>query len=153
MNDEEGALKMPLPATHGRTAAISMALGLLLITHSHADPLPSKFFGFWEAYGDGGNTDYSDNGRLKCTEREGATITARRIDFNVESECGQIDHVRSGRFGDTVVNLTCFESEGRQRPIKYKDTQIWILFTVGRQNFMAQTSTRNMSTMLFKKCE
>lgn len=132
---------------------LMLASLLLPIVSSQADPLPSEFIGSWEAYVDGASQS-PENSKLNCTEREGVTITSSRVDLNVESECGQIDNVRPNRFGNaSVVNMTCFASEGRQRPLKYKDVQIWHLFKIEGNTFLAQTSVRNGNTDLYKKCD
>jgi hypothetical protein len=129
---------------------ILVASLLLSGAASLAGSLPAEFIGSWEAYVEGSSRD----SHLKCTEREGVVITQSYMEPNVEAECGQIDNVRPSGFSNaSIVNMTCFASEGRKNPLKYKDVQIWSVFKVEGNTFLTQTSVRNPSTFLYKKCE
>ncbi len=130
------------------SAAVSACILFVSIRHSFADMLPTEFVGQWMVYP---STE-------KCGDAEGISVSQQRVEWNHEATCGIIDSVRRGKMtGNVTVNMTCVDAEGwingRPRPPRtFRDTQIWF-FKVGESIFMTQTSMKDKSTDLFKKCD
>ena len=95
----------------------------------------------------------------KCDDAEGITVSNKRVEWNHESPCGKIDNIQRGKGADNVlVNMTCVDAEGwkngKPRPPQiFRDAQIWLFFKIGGKTFMTQSSMRDKTSDLFKKCE
>jgi len=95
----------------------------------------------------------------KCDDAEGITVSNRRVEWNHESPCGKIDNIQRGKGADNVlVNMTCVDAEGWKNwkprtSSDFRDAQIWLFFKIGGKTFMTQSSMRDMTSDLFKKCE
>jgi hypothetical protein len=132
-------------------AAASCVLAILYnfgITAMAGD-LSSQFLGTWGVY--------DENATSNCAEREGITVTRKRVDWNVESVCGQIESVRPKDANNSTVVLRCVDGEGwvngRPRPPRtYRDVQYWTLFIKNGKVLMSQTSTKDRRTDLFESC-
>jgi len=125
------------------------ACSSLSASQSFAEAMPTEFLGRWMVY-----SDKSPN--EKCDDAEGITVSNKRVDWSVESPCGKIDNVQRGQSADNViVNMTCVDAEGSRsrKPLIFRDAQIWLLFKIGGRAFMTQTSMRDKTSDLFKKCD
>ena len=121
------------------------------VGHGSTDVLPSAFMGKWISY-------YEDTLNVACDEThdEVVTITPKSVEWNVESACGRIDSVKvrpDGLDRNLTVNMTCWEGEGRTRPLEYKEVEIWAIFQLSGKVFMSQTSLKNKNTTLLLKCD
>jgi hypothetical protein len=118
-----------------------------------AEPLPTSFLGNWESFPPpNDNPDYL---KLKCIEHEGVIINPKSITWNTEGGC-RIDDAKRSQWGmndDIAVSLTCYQEEGRQRPLKIKTIEIWSLLKINDSTIMSQVSTKDIRTTFFRKCE
>jgi hypothetical protein len=145
----ECRLRRIIRALAWTTASVCLSFSA---SHSFAETLPTEFQGRWMVYSDKSPND-------KCDDAEGINVSSKRVDWNHESTCGKIGSVQLGKRSDNViVNMTCVDEEGwkngRPRPPRtFRDAQIWLFFKIEGKAFMTQTSIRDKTSDLFKKCD
>lgn len=95
----------------------------------------------------------------KCDGAEGITVSNRRVEWNHESPCGKIDNIQRDKGADNVlVNMTCVDAEGWKNGKPRTSSDLsgcadLVVFQIGGKTFMTQSSMRDMTSDLFKKCE
>jgi len=131
---------------------------LALTAICSADPLPPQFLGSWRSLPHPDPSENPEYLKLACDRREGVIIKRKNIIWNTEGGC-DIDNVKPSHMGNSLntdniaVSLTCYQEEGRQVPLKIRSVEIWSLVKIEGKTVMSQTSTRDVRTTFFEKCD